>query len=94
MCDGLWALHLGGTGPSWLLRRHRHEEVAADPDPQVPHPIQKLRQVGMEPGGKDLVDAAVLQVALDASGAAQGFGALRVGHVVQVGHHLVHAGGQ
>jgi hypothetical protein len=74
--------------------RHRHQEVAADADAQVAHAVEELRQVGVQAGGQDLVDAAVAQVALQAAGAAQRLAALLVGHQLQVGHHLVHAGRQ
>ena len=48
----------------------RHQEVAADPPPQLVHALEELRQVGVQAGGEDLVDAAVLQVGVQLAGAA------------------------
>ena len=41
---------------------HGHQKVAADAHTQVIHAVQKLRQVGVQAGGQDFVDAAVTQV--------------------------------
>ena len=76
------------------LRRHRHQEVAADADAQVVDAVEEFGEIGVQPGGQDLVDAAVLQVRAQPSGTTLGFAALFVGHPLQVADHLVEAGRQ
>jgi hypothetical protein len=66
-----------GPPPS---RRHRHQKIPADAHTQVADAVEELRQIRMQPGGEDLVDAAVLQIALQPARAAQRLGTLRVGH--------------
>ena len=41
------------------------------PTPSVVDALEELRQVGVQPGRQDLVDAAVLQVGAQPAGAAQ-----------------------
>ena len=59
--------------------------------PQLVHPIQKLRQESMQPGGQDVVDVAVAQFGTQAAGVAHsgalGFGADQQ----QVVEHFAHA---
>jgi hypothetical protein len=62
----------------------RHQEVAADAPAQVVDAVQELGQEGMQAGGQDLVDAAVLQVGAQAAGAAQGLAALSLATRSQV----------
>ena len=70
---------------------HRHEEVAADAHADVVHAVQETREVGVQAGGQDLVDAAVLQVGQQAPCPAAGLGRLTVGQHGQVVHHLAQA---
>ena len=40
--------------------------------PQFVHPVQELRQEGMQPGGQNFLDVAVLQIGAQLAGAALG----------------------
>ena len=44
--------------------RHGNEEVAADAPAQVTDAVKELREVGVQSGGQDLIDAGVLKVGL------------------------------
>ncbi len=40
----------------------RHQEIPGDELTQQVHPVQELRQVGVQAGVQDFIDAAVLQI--------------------------------
>src|SRR5690606_2776224 len=76
-----FALGLGGCGrlvgaspparqPIGASAR-RHQEVLADAPAQFVHAVKELRQVGVQAGRQDLVDACVLEFGLELAGAAQ-----------------------
>ncbi|MDT4845874.1 hypothetical protein FQZ97_798750 [compost metagenome] len=48
----------------------------------------------MQAGGKDLVNAGILQIGLELASTAQGLARGVVGHHSEIAHHLVQAGGQ
>ena len=45
----------------------RHQKVLADPPAQLVHPVEELREVRMQPGRQDLVDARELQIGLQSA---------------------------
>src|SRR5678816_92245 len=85
------ATPIGGRNGSG---RDGDEEVAADPGTERIDAFEELREVGVQAGGQDLVDPAVLEVGLEASGHSQRVLRLLVGDALQVEQDLVHAGGE